>query len=133
VEVLELDEVDHVGYVGLEVDLGRGEVHSFGEAGEGGGVDVVVLLSQLPGDLLPAPSSQPAAADEHVGRHSQALLVIKAIPNAPLRYPENGPASHNAGGKPPFVMCLPFYQGPSSSLSMSISSPLCQEPAGPRS
>src|SRR5215212_3088085 len=60
VKILELDQVDHVGDVGIEVDLRRGEVHSLAQAGEGEGVGIVSLLPEAPGYGLPAPApSQP--------------------------------------------------------------------------
>src|SRR5215216_755226 len=76
VEVLELYELHHIGYVSIQVDLGRGKVNPLAEAGEGGGIGVVAFVPQLPGDLLPAPSSQPTATDQHVSCHLQNLLVI---------------------------------------------------------
>jgi hypothetical protein len=75
VEILELDEVHHVGYVGLEVNLGRGEVYSLTEAGEGDGVGVVASISQPTGDGLPTPAAQPSATDLHVSCHLQDLLI----------------------------------------------------------
>jgi hypothetical protein len=41
VNVLELNEVHDIGYVRIQVDLGRSEVHLLAEAGESGGVDIV--------------------------------------------------------------------------------------------
>jgi hypothetical protein len=75
VEVLVLYKVHHVGDVGFEVDLGRGEVHPLAQASEGSGIGVVAVFSQPAGDLLPALAPQPAAAHQHVSPHSQNLLV----------------------------------------------------------
>jgi hypothetical protein len=60
VEILELDEVHHVGDVSVQVDLGRGEVHALAEPGEGNGVGVVAAISQPAGHGLPTlePPSQ---------------------------------------------------------------------------
>jgi hypothetical protein len=63
------------GYVGLEVDLGRGEVHAIAQAGEGDGIGVVPLLPESAGDSLPTPSSQPTTADQDVCCHLQDLLL----------------------------------------------------------
>jgi hypothetical protein len=56
-EVLEFDEVHNVGYVGLQVDFGRGAVDPFAEPGEGDGVGVVALVSEVAGYGFPTPSS----------------------------------------------------------------------------
>ena len=56
-EILELDEVHHVGDVSVQVDLGRGEVHALAEPGEGNGVGVVAAISQLAGHGLPTPAA----------------------------------------------------------------------------
>ena len=73
-EVLELDEVDHVGDVSLEVYFRTREVHPFAQAGEGDGVGVVPLLSQSAGDGLPAPAAEPTTPDQHVRSHPKDLL-----------------------------------------------------------
>jgi hypothetical protein len=74
-EVLEPDEVDHVGDVGLEVDLRRGEMHSLAQAGEGDGVGVVALLPELTGDRPPAPAPEPTTTDQYVNGHPKRLLL----------------------------------------------------------
>src|SRR5215203_6495706 len=83
VEVLELDEVDHVGYVGVEVDFGACEVHPFAQAGEGEGVGVVPLLSESAGYGLPAPAPEPSTTDQHVRSHPKDLLLSE-LPSATI-------------------------------------------------
>jgi len=61
VEILELYEVHHVGYVSFQVDLGRGEVHPLTKTGEGDRIGIVSLLSEATGDSLPTPAPQPSA------------------------------------------------------------------------
>ena len=74
-EILELDEIDHVGDVGFEVDLGRGEVHPFAQACEGDGIDVVPLLSEPAGYSPPTPAPEPTPTDQHVSCHPKDLLL----------------------------------------------------------
>jgi hypothetical protein len=73
-QTLELEEVDHVGYVGFEVDLGTGEVHPFAEAGEAERINVMTLISEPAGDGPPTPASEPGATDQHVSGHPKDLL-----------------------------------------------------------
>src|SRR5215204_1681606 len=61
VEILELYEVHHVGYVSFQVDLGRGEVHPLTKTSEGDRIGIVSLLSEATGDSLPTPAPQPSA------------------------------------------------------------------------
>jgi hypothetical protein len=75
VEIFELDEIDHVGDMGFEVDLGRGEVHPFAQTGEGDGIGIVPLLSELAGDSLPTPAAEPTTSDQHVSGHPKDLLL----------------------------------------------------------
>src|SRR3712207_4905685 len=74
-QVLELQQIDHVRYVGLEIDLRRSEMHPLAETGKGERVGVVSGISQPPGDGLPAPSPQPSVADQHVSCHQKYLLI----------------------------------------------------------
>jgi hypothetical protein len=74
VEVLGLDQVHHVGEVGVEADLGAGEVHPVAKAGEGHRIDVVAAVTELPGDRLPGPAAEPGARHQHVGGHLVRLL-----------------------------------------------------------
>jgi hypothetical protein len=64
VEVLDLHQVDDVGEVGVEVDLGTGKVRAFSQPGEGHRVDVVAVLPQLAGHRPPCqpPSGHATAA-----------------------------------------------------------------------
>jgi hypothetical protein len=41
----------------------------------------VAVISQPAGDGLPTPASEPASADQHIGRHPQHLLAIYPAPN----------------------------------------------------
>jgi hypothetical protein len=43
----------------FKVDLGRGEVHSFAQAGEDDGIGIVSFLSESTGDSLPTPAAEP--------------------------------------------------------------------------
>jgi len=56
-EILELDEVHHVGDVSVQGDFGGGEVHALAESSEGDGVGVVTVVSQSTGDGLPTPAA----------------------------------------------------------------------------
>src|SRR3712207_2638761 len=72
-EVLELDDVNDVGYVSLQVHFGASEVRPFAETGEGEGVGVVALVSELAGYWFPTPAPQPGAPDQHVRSHPKDL------------------------------------------------------------
>ena len=58
----------------FKVDLGRGELHSFAQTGEGGRIGIVTLLSESTGDSLPTPAPQPITTDQHVSSHPKDLL-----------------------------------------------------------
>jgi hypothetical protein len=69
VEVLELDQVHHVAYVGVEVDLGAGQVRPLAQTGERDGVGVVAVVAELAGHGLPRPAAEPGAWNQDEGRH----------------------------------------------------------------
>jgi hypothetical protein len=58
----------------FKVDLGRGEVHSFAQAGEDDGIGIVSFLSESTGDSLPTPAAEPTTTDQHVSGHPKDLL-----------------------------------------------------------
>ena len=70
VQVLSLDQVDDVGDVGVQVDLGRGLVGAVPQPGERHRVDLVALAAELVGDRLPGPTAEPGPWDENVGGHA---------------------------------------------------------------
>jgi hypothetical protein len=74
-EILELDEIDHVGDVGVEVDFGACEVHRFAQAGEGDGTGIVPLIPESTDDSLPTPAPEPTTTDQHVRGHPKDLLL----------------------------------------------------------
>ena len=59
----------------FKVDLGRGEVHTFAQAGEGDGIGIVSFLSESTGDSLPTPAAEPTTTDQHVSGHPKDLLL----------------------------------------------------------
>jgi hypothetical protein len=74
-EILERDEIDHVGYVSFEVDFGACEVHPFAQTGEGSGIGVVSLLPEPRGDSLPTPAPEPTTPDQDINSHPKNVLV----------------------------------------------------------
>jgi hypothetical protein len=58
----------------FKVDLGRGEVHSLAQAGEGDGIGIVSFLCESTGDSLPTPAAEPTTTDQHVSGHPKDLL-----------------------------------------------------------
>ncbi len=63
--------------MGLQVHLGRGEVHALAEASEGKRVGVMAAISQPAGDFPLTPASEPGATYQHVSRHLQDLLTVQ--------------------------------------------------------
>ena len=114
VQILELDEVDDVLYVRLEVHLGTGEVLPFAQAREGDGVDVVTVFSQAPGDGLPAPASQPRAADQNVGSSSAEP------PRDPLDSNDSIPTLQRSGKLPETIHELKADRGYASRTASSV-------------
>jgi hypothetical protein len=75
VEVLKLDEVDYVGYVGFEVDFRTREVHPFAQAGEGYRIAVVPLLSESAGYGQDQPPSQAPPTKTYVAIRRTSFLA----------------------------------------------------------
>jgi hypothetical protein len=70
VKVLELQQVHHVGDVGVEVDLRAGQVGAVAETGEADWIGVVPGRTQHRRDTLPRPCAEPGTGDQNEGRHA---------------------------------------------------------------
>jgi len=79
VEILELDEIHHVGDMSFEIDFGACEVYPFAQTGEGGRIGIVPLLSEPTGDSLSTPAPKPTTTDQDVDGHPKVLLVRQQL------------------------------------------------------
>src|SRR5205823_5694333 len=63
-EILVFEEVEDVGRVQLEVDIGAEQVVALAEAGQGGGEDDVAARAQVGQHTGPDPAAEPGTVDE---------------------------------------------------------------------
>jgi hypothetical protein len=64
-EVLPLQQIDHVVNVGRQIDVLRQQMRAVGEARQGRRVDLVPLALKQVDDAAPAPAAVPGAVNQH--------------------------------------------------------------------
>ena len=63
-QVFKEDDIDDVVDMGVEADIGGGEVDFFALAGEGGAIDLIAVGGEEVVDFAEGPSAAPGAVDE---------------------------------------------------------------------
>src|SRR5262249_41919645 len=69
-QLLAVDDAEHVGDVGVEVDGATDEMRAFAEPGVGGGEHLVAGGSEQRPHLLPGPARRPGPVADQTRRHS---------------------------------------------------------------
>jgi hypothetical protein len=75
VQVLEAQQVDHVGDVDLEIGVGPGQVGALTQPGQAQRVHVVAMCAQRGGDRAPGPCSEPEPGHQYECRHATHATI----------------------------------------------------------